>query len=253
MKKLFIISILLLIGSYGFGQEIKTLIPELYTLDFSIEKEKLFNLNLKRCNSIWDKLSKVKKIELLSIEDRTYLENCNETVTDYWDIIGGGCSWYCGGGPKEVTASSFLYDEDSTKYQPQNAHDLDYKNAWIEGVKGYGVGEYLLYHFGSQSPRITEIIVVNGYVKNEYAWKNNSRVKTLKVYIDGKPYAVLSLSDERSEQRFKLITPIGTNPVNWVVDGPEWTIKFEIIDVYKGDKYDDTVITEIYFDGIDVH
>ena len=39
-------------------------------------------------------------------------------------------------------------------------------------------------------------------------------------------------------------------------------MKFEIVDVYKGDKYDDTAITEIYddtaiteiyFDGIDVH
>jgi hypothetical protein len=25
------------------------------------------------------------------------------------------------------------------------------------------------------------------------------------------------------------------------------------LEVYKGDKYDDTAITEIYFDGIDVH
>jgi hypothetical protein len=34
---------------------------------------------------------------------------------------------------------------------------------------------------------------------------------------------------------------------------PVWTMRFEIMDVYKGDKYDDTAITEIYFDGIDVH
>lgn len=32
-----------------------------------------------------------------------------------------------------------------------------------------------------------------------------------------------------------------------------WTLKFEIAEVYKGTKYDDVVITEIYFDGIDVH
>lgn len=30
-------------------------------------------------------------------------------------------------------------------------------------------------------------------------------------------------------------------------------MKFKILDVYKGDKYDGTAITEIYFDGIDVH
>lgn len=30
-------------------------------------------------------------------------------------------------------------------------------------------------------------------------------------------------------------------------------MKFEIMEVYKGDKNEDTAITEIYFDGIDVH
>ena len=30
-------------------------------------------------------------------------------------------------------------------------------------------------------------------------------------------------------------------------------MKFEILDVYKGLKYDDVVISEIYFDGLDVH
>ena len=32
-----------------------------------------------------------------------------------------------------------------------------------------------------------------------------------------------------------------------------WTLKFEILDVYPGERYDDTVISELYFDGIDVH
>lgn len=30
-------------------------------------------------------------------------------------------------------------------------------------------------------------------------------------------------------------------------------IRFKICDVYPGTKYKDTAITEIYFDGIDVH
>lgn len=34
---------------------------------------------------------------------------------------------------------------------------------------------------------------------------------------------------------------------------PQWAITFEIIEVYKGDRYADTAITEIYFDGIGVH
>lgn len=34
---------------------------------------------------------------------------------------------------------------------------------------------------------------------------------------------------------------------------PGWTLQFEIVAVYPGAKYEDTAITEIYFDGIDVH
>jgi len=30
-------------------------------------------------------------------------------------------------------------------------------------------------------------------------------------------------------------------------------MKFEILEVYTGEKYADTAISEIYFDGIDVH
>lgn len=33
----------------------------------------------------------------------------------------------------------------------------------------------------------------------------------------------------------------------------DWTLKFEILEVYEGSKYSDTVISEIYFNGIDVH
>jgi hypothetical protein len=34
---------------------------------------------------------------------------------------------------------------------------------------------------------------------------------------------------------------------------PDWTLKFEILEVYPGSSCDDTVISELYFDGVDVH
>jgi hypothetical protein len=39
------------------------------------------------------------------------------------------CSWYCGGGPKEVTASSYLKSQGEHHYKPENAHDLNYKTS----------------------------------------------------------------------------------------------------------------------------
>ncbi len=70
------------------------------------------------------------------------LKYCSEVREDIWDILGG-CSWYCGGGPESISASSHLRSEGSNSYLPENAHDLSYKNVWVEGVKGYGIGEHI--------------------------------------------------------------------------------------------------------------
>ena len=82
-------------------------------------------------------------------------------------------------------------------------------------------------------------------MKSQTAWQNNSRVKKLKVYVNNKPYAFLNLEDSRSEQTFN-IAPLTDKK-------KQWTMKFEIVEVYKGEKYDDTALSEIYFDGMDVH
>jgi len=250
MKQIFIIG-LILISQIGFSQ-IKEMNPTSTSiLDLSVQGEKDFKKNQEAGMIVMKKLSNGVKYDDLSQEDKDALSKVDETLESYWDIIGGGCSWYCGGGPKEVTASSFLKTQGANNYKPQNAHDLNYKNAWVEGVSGYGIGENLIYTFDGATARITKIIIVNGYVKSQTAWKNNSRVKKLKVFINDKPYAILNLQDIRGSQSFS-VAPIGKG---WNVpkEEPDWTMKFEILDVYKGLKYDDVVISEIYFDGIDVH
>ena len=179
----------------------------------------------------------------------------DEEKEDVWDIVGIGCSWYCGGGPDNVSASSSLNGQEPGAYAAGNAHDLSYQTAWAEGAAGQGIGEYLEYNFSGESPRITKIIVVNGYVKNPSVWQANSRVKKLKVYYKDKPVAILMLEDVRAEQSFE-VTPLGTSDrkdFTKMTLLPHWQLKFEILEVYPGDKYQDTVISEIYFDGLDVH
>lgn len=254
MKQL-LITVLILISQIGFSQ-VKSMTPtSTRLLNLSIQGEKEFDENQEIGMKVMEKLENGTKYEDLSQEDKDALSKVDETMESYWDILGGGCSWYCGGGSKEVTASSYLKSQGENNYEPKNAHDLNYKNAWIEGVEGYGIGEYLLYTFGGASPRITEIIVVNGYVKSKSAWEDNSRVKKLKVYFDDKPYAILNLKNIRGSQSFK-VEPIGNSDrKDWdlLKTKPDWTLKFEILDVYKGLKYDDVVISEIYFNGLDVH
>ncbi|MBN1950300.1 MAG: hypothetical protein JW801_03800 [Bacteroidales bacterium] len=254
MKKLLII--LLILPLLPAKSQIRELTPsDIVSLAFSLEEENKFDENAEAAQMIYARLNGDFDYEDLSPEEQNILSNFDETMMSYWDIIGEGCSWYCGGGPYEVTASSCLQAQGENSYEPANAHDLSYKYAWVEGAEGYGIGEYLLYTFAANAPRITEIKVVNGYVKSQAAWENNSRVKKLKVYIDDKPYAILKLEDICGTQTFE-VEPIGnSNRNDWEAMEalPDWTLKFEIMEVYRGKKYADVAITEIYFDGLDVH
>ncbi|AXT49492.1 hypothetical protein D1818_01145 [Aquimarina sp. BL5] len=239
------------------AQDIKTLTPTIEDLShLSVAGETAFNRNLKACEAIWEKMENGVDYKDLTAVEKKAIDNVDETMVNYWDIEGQGCSWYCGGGPTTKTASSTLDLQGAINYKADNVHDLNYKNVWVEGVAGYGVGEYITYGFPQSSPRITEIVVVNGHVKSEKAWRNNSRVKKLKMYIKGTPYAILNLTDQRAAQHFKVDT-IGflDRNIDYIAAKklPQWEMKFEILEVYPGEKYEDTVISEIYFDGIDVH
>lgn len=167
-------------------------------------------------------------------------------VTVYDDLYSGKCSWYCGGEVKSVTASSCLPRNNKFDYKGENAHDFNHESVWA--TKGRGIGETLTYTFAGECPRITTVEILNGHVKSEAAWQANSRVKKLRMWYNNQPYAILALEDSRTLQRFD-VGILGYN------DGtkPDWTLKFEILEVYPGSKYGDTVIAELYFDGIDVH
>lgn len=189
-----------------------------------------------------ESLTKGEELELEAI-----LKEYDETKEHIWDIDGSGCSWYCGGGNYKIFASSNLKSENKNTYEAISANDLSYKTAWVEGKKDAGIGEYLEYYFKNESPRVSSIIVANGYLKSDASWENNNRVKSLKFYVNGAFFGILNLTDTKSDQRFELGT-FGRNQ-----DGSDLVFKFEINEVYQGKKYNDTAISEIYFDGIDVH
>lgn len=196
-----------------------------------------------------ERLNKGGSADTLTPKEKELLEKFGESEDrDFWATMDEGCSWYCGGGPEKVSASSRLKPAGDITYDGKNAHDFSLKTAWVEGVPGYGEGEYLEYLFKNTSPRLTDILIYNGYVKSESGWKKNSRVKRLKLSVNRKPFAILDLRDTRALQTFRLPGPLGRTS-----DGKDMVLRFEILDVYKGDAYDDTAITELYFDGLDVH
>jgi len=252
--KLSITLILMILTTNLFCQELKTIIPEEgETFDFGIEVQN----DWKKRDQLFKDLENDKKSwENLTKEENELFEKYPETYSSMWDVEGGGCSWYCGAGEYTVTTSSELSSNTKIDYKAKNLTDFSYQTAWVEGKKGYGIGEYISFSFAPAHPRVTKIIFANGYVKSKKAWKDNSRVHKLKMYINEKPFAVIDLKDIYTKQIVELKKPLGNSKrdeFDKLKEKDNWEIKFEILSVYKGDKYDDTAISEIYFDGLDVH
>ncbi|RYE21093.1 MAG: hypothetical protein EOP51_16435 [Sphingobacteriales bacterium] len=95
------------------------------------------------------------------------------------------------------------------------------------------------------SPPVTTVELYNGYMKSEKTWHDNARVKQLKLYVNDMPFALLNVQDTKAKQLFAVDTLQGKDK--------DLNLKFEIVDVYKGDKYEDVALSEIEFDGIGVH
>jgi hypothetical protein len=158
------------------------------------------------------------------------------------ELYDAGDTWYNCAYVSTPVASSYLSSQGSQSYEPSHLHDFNHETAWVEGVSGYGVGQWVEYSFPAQQTKVTKIKILNGYVKSNKAWNENARVKRLKVYYNGKAVCILDLQNSRSMQIFNVGT-LGS-------EYNDWSLRFEILDVYPGTKYKDTVISEIIFDGI---
>ena len=179
------------------------------------------------------------------------------------------------------------------KYDISNIVDMNPLTAWVEGVKGDGVGEYVLLAHKNLPATIN---IYSGYGKNLSLFKKNNRPKVLKVslyfgladswggqagdYYRAVKYKkdyVLNLKDtihlqtfvfpftDRAalkrfkEENLRVLTALG--PREGIPPFPEppdqeWIIKLEIESVYKGSAWEDTCISEVFFNDrfiSDVH
>lgn len=232
-------------------QELKIIEPKIgFTPDISDDAKS----NLKRLKVLYSKIDSIVNIypnyetakQHLTKKQIEIWENEEDySKEDHLDVSTWGCSWYCSGGPDSIFASSTLSPYKSLDYKADNIHDFSLRTAWVEGVNGQGIRESITFRFAKQSPPVTTVEIYNGYMKSDKVWQDNSRVKQLKLYVNDKPYALLNLKDIKSKQIFAIDTLQGVDKALY--------LKFEIVDVYKGDKYDDVAISEIEFDGIGVH
>ncbi len=142
-------------------------------------------------------------------------------------LYGSGCTE----SPTKAIVSSTLVSQGAIDYKGENLFDWDPQTPWIEGELDYGIGERFQVDlpFGGSN-----VGIFNGYQKSYDTWKNNSRVKKLKVYGDGRPLCYLVLKDLMGFQTFDIPN-----------DNDYGIYTFEILEVYPGQKWKDVAISEI--------
>lgn len=209
-------------------------------LYFFIKTMKKILLTAGMCASMLTASAQVKELEPFSISElqnpaAVQEEDGDDGLQDCFPVTN-------------ITATSRLAPQGNNNYNEKNLYDYNDFTPWVEGVKGYGIGEKVTFTLEDVSAGFTGISITNGYSKNQTAWKNNSRVKKLKLSVDGREKFILNLKDQMGEQVFQF----GDDVVLNVVDGEfqeVFTVTIEILDVYKGIKYDDTAISEVTFLG----
>lgn len=149
------------------------------------------------------------------------------------------------------------YDAWTCMYSAYRAQDNDTKTAWSEGVPGAGIGELLMIPVGTAKQARIWI----GFGKTTELFKRNNRPKRVRLTIlqaygggatqMGMAYSSLKylastevdLADTNGWQTIALPDA----PATGVPEHLIWArlLVIEILDVYKGTHYDDTLISEV--------
>ena len=95
-------------------------------------------------------------------------------------------------------------------------------------------------------PTLLGLSFLNGYTKSPVIWKANGRVKTLRFWIDGTEMYLIELEDTPEPQR------VTFSPIT-IPSGKKTILRFEIVAVYRGEKYSDIAITELKLEGLSPH
>ena len=172
------------------------------------------------------------------------------------------------------------------KYAIGNIIDKDITTAWVEGVEGDGIGEYILIATPDETRTIN---VFSGYGQSLSLFEKNNRPKEIKLSyflgikdaFPGQYYSyykavkfedeyIISLKDTIALQNFefpfkdreklaafreKCLEDFKNAGYRKDMPAPpeppvaKWILKIEIMDVYKGSKWQDTCISEIFFNN----
>lgn len=156
---------------------------------------------------------------------------------------------------------------DIGKYGATNLSDSDPSTCWAEGSIGDGVGEYVLLTIPNNT---TQLRIRNGYQKNKNIYLANNRPKTIELSV----CAFFQLGGYVTETHtgFSISEPLCSTVatledqfdyqdlnmnIDWMkvheqltrdntFDKDQFILKIKILDVYKGNKWNDACISDIH-------
>lgn len=141
-----------------------------------------------------------------------------------------------------LCVSSALAPQSGNRYDVHSLTDDNTQTAWCEGRQGHGVGETITLDWDGAGP-LSGIWITNGYAKSRATWRNNSRVRDLRVTLttaanigSGPQSMTVTLADDKSEQT--ILMP-------WAHNTP-LRVQLTILSVYPGDKYTDTCLSGLW-------
>lgn len=134
----------------------------------------------------------------------------------------------------DVSATSILSEKDIT-HDAKRIVDGNPGTGWVEGVRGQGINESVTLYFNGNY-QINGMMIKAGYHKSSAHYEKNSRPAEIRItYSDGAS-EIHTLRDVYSTQEVQLNNSRATN-----------SITLTILSVYPGNKYEDTVISEVSF------
>lgn len=140
------------------------------------------------------------------------------------------------GTPLKITASasSVRLAVQANTYYAANAIDGKRSTAWIEGVDGPGLGEWIRFDFDREI-NLHRILIQPGYFKSPQVWAENNRLESLTAYFSDGSSRELTFANRMDSQK----VDVGSIKTRWV--------RFVIKSVYYGTD-PDTAISEIAFE-----
>jgi hypothetical protein len=174
------------------------------------------------------------------------------------------------GEPWLLSASPSMPSTACDSFQLDNIFDGDLATAWISSAEDAHASEYICvqsplapdpeneqyFYFTDiwgDEDRITKDLfcvfslnIYNGWQKSPETWREYSRIKRILVWNNDRMYCVIELEDTMYPQIVDILRFHIRNPEHWEFTMPYGgSFKLEISDVYPGDTYQNTGLSEL--------